>query len=136
MSMPTRGLADKIKGEKFLAGCERVKALLFLENKIYEEMVKMIESKDEEIDSNDSSSEEWLSLLKRLKLQEWIYGSKEQVCNDMQNVIVTYGHSKKTSSTSTLCCPTTLPNQSTTTTSKSDGVLKQKRQGQRQRKRK
>ena len=46
------------KGENFLALCERVKGLMFFENEIYEEMVKMTESKDEAIDNNDSSSEE------------------------------------------------------------------------------
>ena len=101
-----QGQVDKIKAERILGLAERLKNLMIFENEIYEEMVKLTESKDEEIDDSDSSSEEWLSLLKRLKLQEWIYGSNAQVYNDVRNTIATYGRSKQSNSISTLSCPT------------------------------
>ena len=109
--MSTKSPLDK--GENFLALCARVKGIMFFENELYEEMVK--ETKDEEIYSNDSSSEKWLSLMKRLKLQEWIYESDKQVYIDMRNLVVNFMRSKQTNSTSTLSPSTsTLPRPSTT----------------------
>ena len=111
--MSTKSPLDKC--ENFLALCERIKGLMFFENEIYEEMVKMTESKDEEINDNDSSNKEWLGLLRRLKLQEWIYGSGKQVYIDMRSLVVNFMRSKQTNSTSTLSPSTsTLPKPSTT----------------------
>jgi len=66
--MMMRGLVvEKFNGENFLSFADRFKSLMFLENALYENMLNGAESKDEEIDDDDFTNDEAISLSRRLK---------------------------------------------------------------------
>ena len=63
-----RGLVvEKFNGENFLSFADRFESLMILENALYENMLNGAESKDEEIDDDDFTNDESISLSKRLK---------------------------------------------------------------------
>ena len=66
--MMMRGLVvEKFNGENFLSFADRFKSLMILENALYENTLNGAESKDEEIDDDDFTNDEAISLSGRLK---------------------------------------------------------------------